>query len=200
MTPRPAERTPAIRPRTSRPEEVIDRLQRRSAANHEVLSLAAGLPAESLFPRSSIAEATVRVLGRSDCEALQYGWPEGSLALREWIATRLRARGAEVTAEDVVVTSGAQQALSLVVETSLHEGDRITVDAESYPAALDLFRARWLVLTEGAARAAYVMPGVTNPRGAGIDGGRIRLLLQSNALLVADEAYVDLRFDGVVPA
>jgi 2-aminoadipate transaminase len=199
MARRPANGASAVR-RARRPREVIDRLQRRSAARDDVLGLAAGLPAQSLFPRAAIATATLRVLGHGDCAALQYGWPEGATELREWIAARLRARGAPADADDVIVTSGAQQALALVVETSLHPDDRISVDAESYPAALELFRAHRVVPTASEeAGAAYLMPGVTNPRGVAASADRVQRLLASNAVLIADEAYVDLRFDGSVP-
>jgi 2-aminoadipate transaminase len=177
----------------------IDRLQRDVAASPSVLSLAGGLPAQSLFPRRVIAAATLAALGRADCAALQYGWPEGSPELREWIARRLRDRGASVAADDVIVTSGAQQAIALAVDVLLSEGDTVSVDAESYPAALDLFRARGVVPTTSvAASAAYVMPGVTNPRSTGADPARLAAILDSDMPVIADEAYAELRFDGVV--
>jgi 2-aminoadipate transaminase len=175
----------------------IDRLQRASAARSDVLSLAGGLPAQELFPRRAITSACVTVLNRCDCAALQYGWPEGGPDLRSWIAARLGARGASVAADDVIVTSGAQQAIALAVDALLGEGDAIRVDAESYPSALDLFRARGLRVTaDWNGGAAYVMPGVGNPRGTGIPELEQRRLLDAEPAIIADEAYAELRFDG----
>lgn len=175
----------------------IDSLQRESAARSDVLPLAGGLPAQELFPRRAIAAASVDVLGGSDASALQYGWPEGAPELRSWIARRLIARGADVTADDVIITSGAQQAIALAVDTLLRPGDKVAVDAESYPSALDLFRSRGLKLTtELDARAAYLMPGVGNPRGVGIGELALQRWLETELPLIADEAYAELRFDG----
>jgi 2-aminoadipate transaminase len=180
-------------------DRVIDRLQRKAAAAPDVLSLAGGLPAQSLFPRRVIGAATLLALRQTDCAALQYGWPEGAPELRAWIAARLTARGAKVTSDDVIVTSGAQQAIALAIDAALHQGDAISVDAESYPAALDLFRARGLIPTTSiAASMAYVMHGVTNPKSVGIDRARLRAILDAGLPIIADEAYTELRFDGVV--
>jgi 2-aminoadipate transaminase len=129
--------------------------------------------------------------------ALQYGWPEGSPDLREWIAARLRRRGAHVDADDVIVTSGAQQAIALAIGARRSEGNTIAVDHESYPAALELFLAQGLKPTTSlAASMAYVMPGVTNPRSTDLDDTRARALVDAQIPIIADEAYADLRFDG----
>ena len=177
--------------------KLIDQLQRQCASRPDVLALAGGLPAQELFPRRAIAAACVTVLARGDGSALQYGWPEGAPELREWVAQRLRARGADVVADDVVITSGAQQAIALAVDALLAPGDKMAVDAESYPSALDLFRSRGVELTTGLdAGAVYVMPGVSNPRGLDIDERRVRALLASQLPIIADEAYAELRFDG----
>jgi 2-aminoadipate transaminase len=180
---------------------VIDRLQRRAAAAPDMLSLAGGLPAQSLFPRRVIGTATLHALRQANCTALQYGWPEGAPELRAWIAARLAARGATVTDDDVIITSGAQQAIALAIDTVLDQGDAVSVDAESYPAALDLFRARGLIPTTSvAASMAYVMHGATNPKSVGVDRTRLRAILDSGAPIIADEAYAELRFDGVIEA
>ena len=185
-------------------EDVIDRLQRSAAAAPDVLSLAGGLPAQSLFPRRVIARAAIDALGHSDCAALQYGWPEGAPDIREWIAARLAARGVAVAADDVIVTAGAQQAIALAIDAVLAFGRNrsasVSVDAETYPSALALFRSRGLVPTTSLdASVAYVMAGVTNPRGVGTDASRLRAILGRGVPIISDEAYAELRFDGVVP-
>lgn len=179
----------------------IDRLQRRACEESNVIGLGGGLPASELFPRALLSRAFLAAIDRS--EGLQYGWPEGQRGLRAWIADRLRARGAEVTADDVIVTSGAQQALAIATEVLRRRGNVFEVDAESYPAALDLFRGRRIRMIPArriteAVTAAYVMPGVTNPRGHGMSEERRADLLARRSAIVSDEAYAELRFDGRV--
>lgn len=183
-------------------DAAIDRLQRRACVLPGVIALGGGLPAPELFPRAMLSRAFLRAIQRTD--GLQYGWPEGTLGLRDWVAQRLRDRGAVVSADEVIVTSGAQQALAIATEVLGERGRAMEVDAESYPAALDLFRGRGLRLrpARGAladsVAAAYVMPGVSNPRGHGLSPARTRALLARNAPLIVDEAYSELRFDGQI--
>jgi 2-aminoadipate transaminase len=167
-----------------------------------VIGLGGGLPAPELFPRAVLSRAFLRAIERSD--GLQYGWPEGNRGLRAWVAERLRDRGAFVADDEVIVTSGAQQAIAIATQVLRQRGKTIEVDAESYPAAIDLFRARGLRLVEArgpigdAVTAAYVMPGVTNPRGHGMSDERRRGLLSRGGALIVDEAYAELRFDGKI--
>ncbi|HEY6458698.1 MAG TPA: PLP-dependent aminotransferase family protein [Polyangiaceae bacterium] len=179
----------------------IDRLQRAAAASQRVVGLGGGLPAADLFPRRELASAFLAVVYEPTCSALQYGWPEGDPDLRSWIATRLRARGALVEAGDVIVTSGAQQAVGIAVDRLVARGLRVGLDRETYPAALDLFRAKGGRGAMDAERPDwfYVMPGVTNPAGTGMRPERRAEILASGAPVIADEAYAELRFDGTVP-
>lgn len=175
----------------------IERLQ-REGARPGIIGLGGGLPNDALFPRRQLCDAFVAaVRGPS---ALQYGWPEGSELLRGWIAERLRARGADVDCEDVIITSGAQQAIALASSVLLEEGARVAVDEESYPAALELFRthgARPVSILRDAI-CAYVMPGVDNPRGRALDDAHREALLATKLPIIADEAYAELRFDGSI--
>jgi 2-aminoadipate transaminase len=202
-------------------ERRIEVLQRRCAARPNVLAMGGGLPARELFPTQLLSRAFVSALAHRTDESLQYGWPEGNARLRAWVADRLRARGADVDAEDVIVTAGAQQALAIA--THVLRGERtgrasVEVDAESYPAALELFRAcgakTVTTMTTGTAgtngtagtaterrryrdvACVYVVPGASNPRGRGLRGERREALLASGAPIIADEAYAELRFDG----
>lgn len=178
----------------------IDRLQRETASRPGALALGGGLPSSELFPLGSLARSFLAALKDAQCPALQYGWPEGDEQLRAWIAERLRARGASVAAEDIIVTSGAQQAIAIATDILCECGTRVGVDDETYPAALDLFRARGATLVSASAPAdwSYVIPGVDNPRGLGLTTERRRSLVEGTAPFIADEAYAELRFDGVV--
>jgi 2-aminoadipate transaminase len=182
-------------------DDRIERLQRRSAKNEGILSLAGGLPADELFPRQKLASAFLSVVARPNSEALQYGWPEGSEGLRGFIADRLRTRGADVRADDVIVTSGAQQALAIAVELIGIDGRVVATEEETYPGALDLFRDRGAKTTAAMDRDAaciYVVAGASNPRGLPLSELRRKELVASGAPLLVDEAYAELRFDGKV--
>jgi 2-aminoadipate transaminase len=179
----------------------IQDLQRRAAGDPRVVGLAGGLPADVQFPKRALAHSFLRVLRRTGAPALQYGWAEGSEGLRAFIAGRLRARGASTDAADVIVTSGAQQAIAIALELLCRAGDRVGVGAETYPGALELMRARGLrpVPSWADVRVCYVMPAVDNPRGAALSAEARRAALATGASIIEDDAFGDLRFDGPAP-
>jgi 2-aminoadipate transaminase len=186
-------------------DEHIDALMRDGAARAGTFSLGGGLPASELFPRRALAASFLRVIREPGASALQYGWPEGRPGLRAWVAERLRRRGAAVAAEEVILTSGAQQALAIAAEVAFAAGGRIGCDAESYPAALALFRARGLTPTVERTGVVgfYAMPALSNPRGHGLGEDERRALLAraraAGVPIVEDDAYAELRFDGRSP-
>ena len=180
----------------------VDELQRRGAATANVITLAGGLPAAELFPRSALSSSFVRAIHAPRGEALQYGWPEGREGLRAWVAGRLRRRGASIDEQDVIITSGAQQALDIAIGLLLRRGQRIGCDSESYGGALDLFRARGLkpVAAHSDVGACYVMPEVSNPRGETMSeaarGELVGRARKQKIAIIEDDAYADLRFDS----
>ncbi|AKT39513.1 PLP-dependent aminotransferase family protein [Chondromyces crocatus] len=180
----------------------IDQLMRTGAAAPGIITLGGGLPAPELFPRRALMASFQRVMMDPSGAALQYGWPEGSEGLRGWIAERLRRRGADVSASDVIITSGAQQALAVASQVLFQRGDRVGCEPESYPGALDLFGTRGVLPVVGHddVRALYVMPAVSNPHGRAMTTtDRRRWLDHAHAAqlpLLEDDAYAELRFDG----
>ncbi len=157
------------------------------------------MPAAETFPREKLAQAVIAG-GVAGGNALQYDWPEGRQGLRTWIATRLAARGAAVSSEDVLVTSGAQQALDIAVQLLAADGGRIGVPAVCYPGALDLFSARRARLVpDGPAKVRYAMPALSNPTGLSLTESAVDALVESGDLVLEDDAYAELRFDGRVP-
>ena len=104
------------------------------------MSFAGGLPAPELFDVAGLREAFATVLA-DECvgRALQYSTTEGDPALRSVIAERLTTRGLDTEARDLLVTSGSQQALTLVAAVLLEPGDRVIVEEPSYLAALQCF-------------------------------------------------------------
>jgi 2-aminoadipate transaminase len=165
-------------------------LQKEAAERKDVIGLAGGLPADELLPRETMARALAEVTASRE-DALQYGWPEGVEQLRRWIATRLAARGARVDPERIIITAGAQQALSIVGQ--LCKGKAIAVGDATYPAAIQAFVKAGARVVERGGDARYVIAGVSNPHGVArddVDGYRT---------LIVDEAYAELRFDGTLP-
>jgi len=179
----------------------FDELLRAAANDRRVIGLAGGLPAEAQFPKRALAMAFLRVLRRAGTPALQYGWAEGSAGLRAFVADRLALRGATIGPDDVIITSGAQQAIAIALELTARARDEVGVGAETYPAALELMRARRLapVARWSGPRVRYVMPAVHNPRGGALAAEDRAELLATRGLIIEDDAYAELRFDGPPP-
>jgi 2-aminoadipate transaminase len=177
-------------------KDALDHLLRHGAASPTVIAMAGGLPSEAQFPRRALSASFLRAV--QGAPALQYGWPEGLRSLREQIAHRLNSRGAPLTADDVLLTSGAQQAIAIACQLVCKPGDRIGVDTLTYASALDLFRARGLVLSvDDHAGVAYVMPVVGNPGGRPLPPERRqRLLSCRDGFVIEDDAYAELAFAG----
>ncbi len=107
----------------------------------EVISFAGGLPAPELLDADGMREAMAEVLAGAGAQrALQYGPSEGDPTLRTELAALLARRGVDGCADDVLVTSGSQQALSLIATTLLQPGDRVLVESPTYLAALQAFQ------------------------------------------------------------
>ncbi len=147
---------------------------------------------------------------------LPFGLPE----LRDVIAARYRAAGVPTTAEHILVTSGAQHAFTLVLDTLSGPGDRVAMECPTYPVALDAVRNRrrtavpialgepgeaaWDVelvaatLRQPAARLAYLIPDFQNPTGSLMDSATRRAVIssarQSKTLVLADESFRDVPF------
>jgi 2-aminoadipate transaminase len=177
----------------------IDNLHRLAARTTGTLSLAGGLPMASLFPRRLLGLAGLEASLETSGAALQYGWPEGNEELRRWIAGELQRRGAAVAHDDVIVTTGAQQALALTVEVLPEVKRSIAVEPETYPGALDLFQRKTALANDPRyAGVSYVVPGVGNPSGLDLTPFERDSLLSTGRFIIADEAYAELRFDGRV--
>src|SRR3954466_8275311 len=109
-------------------------------ARPEVISFAGGLPAPELFDAEGLRAAFDRVLsGPAARRALQYAPTEGHAVLRELIAARMTGRGLATGAGDLLVTTGSQQALTLVTVALLDPGAVVAVEEPTYLAALQCF-------------------------------------------------------------
>lgn len=164
-------------------------------------------------PIEELAEAYQRILPRLASTVGDIGYyPMGHPALRQAIAERYELRGVPTTPDQVLVTTGGQQALSLLARAFLRPGDRVLVEAPTYPGALEAFREQGAVLrglpvglgdladavaAHGPA-LAYVVASFHNPTGAVLPALRRRRLAETeDVVLIDDEALADLAFPGV---
>ena len=185
-----------------------------------MISLAGGLPAPDTFDVAGLREAFDEVLGGPDAiRSLQYSTTEGDPRLRARLAAFMRTRGLEATGDDILVTTGSQQALGLVAAALLDPGDTILVEDPTYLAALQTFhladlRAQpirgdedgpdpeALIATarRTGAKVAYLIPTFQNPTGRTIPPDRRAALAEAaaaaNLYLVEDDPYSALRLEG----
>src|SRR5215218_3895512 len=105
----------------------------------EVISLAGGLPDTSTFPPASFAAQMTRIAQESAAEALQYGPTEGFDETKDCIREVMAAEGMHPDPEDVIVTTGGQQAIDLVAKTLVDPGDPVICEAPTYAGAVPVF-------------------------------------------------------------
>ncbi|MBP2338101.1 2-aminoadipate transaminase [Saccharothrix coeruleofusca] len=185
-------------------------------ARPEVISFAGGLPAPELFDLDGLRAAFDQALSR---RALQYAPTEGDPDLRALVAARMTARGLPTDAADLLITTGSQQALSLVVTALLEPGAVVAVEEPTYLAALQCFQlagARVVPVAgdeHGVDPAAlaevvqrhrpellYLVPTFANPTGRTLAEARraevARLAERHGLWVVEDDPYSELRYRG----
>ncbi len=193
-------------------------------ARPEVISLAGGLPDTSTFPAKSFAAQMTRIAQESAAEALQYGPTEGFEETKDCILEVMGAEGMLVDPDDVIVTTGGQQAIDLVAKTLVDPGDVVICEAPTYPGAVPVFCSYQAdviqidcdddgmqidLVEETLERLAaegrrpkfvYTVPTFQNPSGATMSLERRRRLVElartHELLLVEDSPYGLLRYGG----
>lgn len=184
----------------------------------DIISFAGGLPAPEVFPLEEFHAACERVLRDCGAQALQYSTTEGYLPLREMIARHSARYGIEVTPENIIITSGSQQALDLLGKIFINPGDRVLVESPTYLGALqawNAYGAEYLPVPmdehgmrtdalEEALRAGpkfiYVLPNFQNPTGVTLSLERRQELIELadhyGVPIVEDDPYGQLRYEG----
>jgi 2-aminoadipate transaminase len=193
-------------------------------ARPEVISLAGGLPDTSTFPPATFAAQMTRIAQESAAEALQYGPTEGFAETVDCILQVMGAEGMLPDPDDVIVTTGGQQAIDLVSKTLVDPGDVVICEAPTYPGAVPVFcsyeaEVVQIDCDEEGMRVAdletvlealagegrkpkfiYSVPSFQNPAGVTLSLERRRRLVelarQRELLIVEDNPYGLLRFDG----
>ena len=108
-------------------------------ARPDVISLAGGLPDTSTFSPQSFARQMTKIAQESSAEALQYGPTEGFASTKECIRQVMAAEGMDPDPDDIVVTTGGQQAIDLMCKTLIDPGDVVIAEAPTYPGAVPVF-------------------------------------------------------------
>ena len=183
-----------------------------------MISFGGGLPAPDVFPIQRFEEACHKVLAEQGRLALQYGPTEGYEPLRELIANNIARYGIKAKIENVLITSGSQQALDLIGKLFINRGDRVLLEAPTYLGALQAFNiygAEYVSvpiddnglrtdLLEQPLRSGpkfmYVLPNFQNPAGVTLsEGRRHELVLLADRYgipIVEDDPYGQLRYEG----
>jgi len=210
-----------LAPRTARMRASEIRELLKLLDRPDIISFAGGIPDPTLFPAEAYREAMGAALaGENARSALQYSVSEGYLPLRQWLVGRMARLGVACDVDNIMITSGSQQALDYLAKLMIGEGDTVLVDRPTYLGALGAFNAyepaydhldlegnrnaeqyREAAERHGSrVKFAYLSPDFANPTGETVDRtGRDRLLDLAEELDIAvieDAAYYELRYDG----
>jgi 2-aminoadipate transaminase len=190
----------------------------------EMISFAGGLPSPDSFPIEDIKRVTAEVLEEEGRAALQYGTTEGDNKLRALLAERHKKDGLDLTIENIMITTGSQQALDLCGKIFINRGDVVLCGLPSYLGGLNAFSNYGAVmkgiplddhgmipdLLEKAIvtlrkdgknlKFIYIIPDFQNPTGVTLPRSRrleiIRIAERHDLIIVEDSPYRDVRFDG----
>ncbi|MEI2690917.1 MAG: PLP-dependent aminotransferase family protein [Anaerolineae bacterium] len=184
----------------------------------DVISFAGGLPAPEMFPVEEFRQASEKVLTEHGAKALQYGATEGYMPLRSLIVKQMNRYGIHAKEDNVLLTSGSQQALDMIGRLLINPGDKILVESPTYLGALQAwsaYQARYVMtpidqdglrtdLLEDALRSGpkfmYILPNFQNPGGVTLALDRriklVHMAEQYGIPIIEDDPYGQLRYSG----
>ncbi len=190
----------------------------------EMISFAGGLPSPDSFPIDDIKKITSEVLEQDGPAALQYGTTDGDNKLRSLLAERHKKDGLSLALNNIVITTGSQQALDLAGKIFINPGDVVICGLPSYLGGLNAFtvygaRLKGIPLDDqgmrpdllekaiikvkeegGLIKFLYIIPDFQNPTGVTMPRSRrleiIRMAERYDFLIVEDSPYRDIRFEG----
>lgn len=184
------------------------------------ISFAGGLPNPISFPMEELQDSINRIMTDFGQKLFQYSSTEGLYPLREWIANRYQTRfGWNVSPEDIIITTGSQQGLDLMGKVLLNKGDSLIMEKPGYLGAIQafsLFEPDFVpinlledgldtkqlknVLDNKTAKLMYTVPNFQNPTGITYSKEKreevFELLNITNTVLIEDDPYGELRFEG----
>ncbi len=184
----------------------------------DIISFAGGLPAPEVFPVKQFQEACNYVLENMGAQALQYSTTEGYRPLRDMIARHTARYSVNVDPDNILITSGSQQALDFIGRVFINQGDHIVVESPTYLGALqawNAYGAQYISVPsdengmivdelEKALRIGpkfiYVLPNFQNPAGTTLSLERRKRLVELadryGVPIIEDDPYGQLRYEG----
>lgn len=192
----------------------------KNSSDPQVIPFAAGNPAPEAFPATEIAEITHQILQNTPIAALQYSLTEGYTPLRLAVTKLLQTQQIGKAFDACIITAGAQQVMNLATMALCNENDVILCEAPSFIGSLNTFRAmktrlrgiamqddgmdldalEQVLKEEPNARMIYTIPNFQNPSGITMSLAKRKRLYalakQYGVLILEDNPYGDLRFDG----
>lgn len=193
----------------------------KNSANPENISFAGGFPDKRLFPDADLKQAYSNAIEQAGPAIFQYSSTQGLPALRQKLADRMaRHAGVNVSADNVMLTQGGQQAIDLVAKLLLNHGDAMAVEGPTYMGALAAFDTyeptyyeipvdqngmqtavlRRTLQQHPEIKLIYTVPDFHNPTGTTMSLKRrqqlVQLANQYNVIILEDSPYRDLRYSG----
>ncbi len=185
----------------------------------DVISFGGGMPAPELFPVREIEEACDYLLREAPKLSLQYSTTEGYRPLREFLADSMAKYGIEHSPDDILITTGSQQALDLIGKIFIDPGSYVFTGSPTYLGAIQAWRAYEAefvtvplddnsmqvelledVVKQTPVRYIYILPNFHNPAGTTLPEDRRRLLVEIarkyDLIIVEDDPYGALRYTG----
>lgn len=219
---------PATRPSRRRTPNIVSNPMLQGVldmlARSDLLPLHSATPSPALLPQSALTASLSRCLRHTPSAALDYAPPQGHLALRRQIAQRYAQVGVTVPPEEIVITAGAMEAISLALRTLTQPGDVVLVESPTYHGILQTVAALKLkvlevpnlpdrgidvvrleqLLQQNTVRAAVLVPNFNNPLGSVTDDDAKQALLRSCArhktVVIEDDIYGELAWSGQRPS
>ena len=187
-----------------------------------IISFAGGFPDSAMFDVHGITEAVNKALIDEPGAALQYGATEGYQPLREQLAAFMQSKGAQVAADQLIVTTGSQQALDLLGKCLVDPDSKAIVEGPTFLATIQCFRLYGAelisapidgegvqvdelerLITEHKPKFVYLIPTFGNPSGAMLSLERrkrvLELAVKYQTLIIEDDPYGDLYFEAPPP-
>jgi DNA-binding transcriptional MocR family regulator len=188
-----------------------------------IISFAGGFPDSAMFDVQGIREAANMALTEEPGAALQYGATEGYQPLREQLAAFMQSKGtADLAPDQLIVTTGSQQALDLLGKTMISPGDKVIVEGPTFLATIQCFRLYGAdiisapidgegvqtdtleqLIAQHKPKFVYLIPTFGNPSGAMLSAARrkrvLELAVKYQTLVVEDDPYGDLYFGEAPP-
>lgn len=199
--------------------EILKLLQRPG-----MISFAGGLPAPETFPVDDLKAISLEVLEKYGADALQYGTTEGDPGLRKALVERHNKHGLKIGIENLIITTGSQQALDIIARILIDPGDYVICGLPSYLGGLNAFlaygaRLRGITLDENGMKPdilenaivhlkklgkkikfIYLIPDFQNPAGITLPESRrmriIEIAEKYDLLIIEDSPYREIRFGG----